>query len=51
MVNTKVKLVKLLLIFMLGFSNIAFSQEFYPTNIIHLFTDEGIEEGVSKLPF
>lgn len=34
---------------MLGFSNTAFSQEFYVTNMIHLFTDEGIEEGSGQI--
>lgn len=43
------KLLKIGSILMLGFSNMAFSQEFYPTNIIHLFTDEGIEDRSNKI--
>ncbi|MGU3374851.1 hypothetical protein [Chryseobacterium sp. M5A1_1a] len=49
MLKTGKKILKLLLILMLGFSNTVFSQEFYPTNIIHLFTDEGIENGNDKI--
>ncbi|MFP3833610.1 hypothetical protein [Chryseobacterium sp. SIMBA_028] len=45
MLKTEKKLLSLLLILIFGFSNTAFSQEFYPMNIRHMFTDESIEIG------
>ncbi|WP_106916019.1 hypothetical protein [Chryseobacterium aurantiacum] len=49
MLVTEKNILKLLLILMMGFSNMVFSQEFYPMNIRHLFTDEEMEGTNSKI--